>query len=167
MSIANNNSVLGFLDLSLYINEHNNICIDVYDKPTNSFKYVLPSHFTYVWLASQKRVLTKFLKELQRISDSDEKFDIRSFEIWIPKLFDRGRSQSYSSKTKNSFPLLEIWAEVMLNKLSLSHRLNKKLVTAYNPIIKKLQTVISNNLHILYGDPGKKNVFPEGSINIT
>ena len=107
MSIANNNSVLGFLDLSLYINEHNKICIDVYDKPTNSFKYVLPSHFTYVWLASRKRVLTKFLKELQTISDSDEKFDIRSFEIWIPKLSDRGRSQSYSSKTKNSFPLLE------------------------------------------------------------
>ena len=43
MSIANNNSVSEFLDLSLHINEHNKICVDVYAKPTNSFTYVLPS----------------------------------------------------------------------------------------------------------------------------
>ena len=42
MSIANNNSVLEFLDLSLHINEHNKIYVDVYAKPTNSFTYVLP-----------------------------------------------------------------------------------------------------------------------------
>ena len=43
MSIANNYSVLEFLDLSLHINEHKRICDDVYAKPTNSFTYVLPS----------------------------------------------------------------------------------------------------------------------------
>ena len=43
MSIASNYSVLEFLDLSLHINEHNKICVDVYAKPTNSFTYVLPS----------------------------------------------------------------------------------------------------------------------------
>ena len=43
MSIANNNSILKFLDLRLYINEHNKICVNVYAKPTNSFTYVLPS----------------------------------------------------------------------------------------------------------------------------
>ena len=40
MSIANNDSALEFLDLSLHINKHNNICVDVYAKPTNSFTYV-------------------------------------------------------------------------------------------------------------------------------
>ena len=43
MSVANNNSILEFLDISLHINEHNKIFVDVYAKPTNSLTYVLPS----------------------------------------------------------------------------------------------------------------------------
>ena len=38
----NNDSVLDFLDLSFHINEENNICDKVYDKPTNSFTYASP-----------------------------------------------------------------------------------------------------------------------------
>ena len=45
-----------------------------------------------------------------------------------------------------------------------SHRLNGNLVTIYNPIIKYLETLIRNNLPILYSDPEMKNIFPEGSI---
>ena len=48
-----------------------------------------------------------------------------------------------------------------------SHRLNVNLVTVYNPITKNLQTVIRNNLSKLYSDTEIKNIFPEGSINIT
>ena len=48
-----------------------------------------------------------------------------------------------------------------------SHRLNVNLITVYNPIIKNLQTVIRNNLPILYSDPKMKNLSPEGTINIT
>ena len=44
------------------------------------------------------------------------------------------------------------------------HRLHVNLVTAHNPIIKNLETVIWNNLPILYSDPEMKNIFPEGSI---
>ena len=33
--------------------------------------------------------------------------------------------------------------------------------------MKKLQTVISNNLAILYSDLEMKNIFPEGTINVT
>ena len=40
ISVANNNSILDFLDLSLHINEHNKICVDMHAKPTNSFTYV-------------------------------------------------------------------------------------------------------------------------------
>ena len=45
-----------------------------------------------------------------------------------------------------------------------SNRLNGNLVTIYNPIIKYLETLIRNNLPILYSDPEMKNIFPEGSI---
>ena len=38
-----NDPVLEFLDLSLHINKHSKICVDVYAKPTNSFTCVLPS----------------------------------------------------------------------------------------------------------------------------
>ena len=41
------------------------------------------------------------------------------------------------------------------------------MVTVYNPIIKNLEIVIRNNVPILYKDPEMKNMFPEGSINIT
>ena len=47
-----------------------------------------------------------------------------------------------------------------------SHKLNASLVTVYNPIIKDLQTVIRNNLPILYSVPKMKNVCPEGTINV-
>ena len=47
-----------------------------------------------------------------------------------------------------------------------SQRLNVNLVRLYNLIIKNLQTVIRNNLPILYSDPEMKDIFPEGSINI-
>ena len=69
MSIANSNSILEFLDLSLHINEHNKICVDVYAKPTNSFTYVLPS------TCYRKRSIIKVPKgialRLRRICDSD------------------------------------------------------------------------------------------------
>ena len=48
-----------------------------------------------------------------------------------------------------------------------SNKLNVNLVTIYTPIIKNLQTVIRNNLPILYSDPEMKNIFPEGTINVT
>ena len=74
MSIANNNSILEFLDLSLHINEHNKICVDVYAKPTNSFTYVLPS--TCYPKKSINKVPKGIVLRLRRICDSDEKVDI-------------------------------------------------------------------------------------------
>ena len=104
MSIANKNSVLEFLDLSLHINEHNKICVDVYAKPTNSFTYVLP--LTCYPKKSINKVPKGIALRLRRICDSDGKFDIRNSEHQNSDR-DRERLQSYSSK-KNSFALLEI-----------------------------------------------------------
>ena len=78
MSIANNDSILEFLDLSLHINEHNKICVDVYAKPTNSFTYVLPS--TCYPKKSINKVPKGIALRLRRTRNSDEKFDIRSSE---------------------------------------------------------------------------------------
>ena len=49
MSVADNNSILEFLYLSLYSNEHNKICVDAYAKPTNS------SNMLYHQLAIPKK----------------------------------------------------------------------------------------------------------------
>ena len=48
-----------------------------------------------------------------------------------------------------------------------SHKLNASLVIVHNPIIKNLQTVIGNNLPILYNDPEMKNIFRRGTTNVT
>ena len=76
VSIANNDSILEFLDLTLHMNERNEICVDVYAKPTNSFIYVLPS--TCYPKKSINKVPKGIALRLGRICDSDEKFDIRS-----------------------------------------------------------------------------------------
>ena len=78
LSVANNNSILEFLDLSLHINEDNKICVDVYAKPTNSFTYVLPS--TCYHKKSINKVPQKIALRLWTICDSDEKCDIWSSE---------------------------------------------------------------------------------------
>ena len=71
-------SVLEFLDLCLHTNEQNKICVDVYAKATNSFKYVLPSK------CYPKRNINNIPKSialrLRRICDSDEKFHMSNDE---------------------------------------------------------------------------------------
>ena len=145
MSITNNNSVLEFLDLRLHINEDNKICVDVYAKPTNSFTYVLPS------TCYSKKTINKVSKgitlRLRRICDSYEKFDIRSSEyrnyliarVYNPTLV---KKQFHSVRNISRSDARQVKPK--------SHRLNVNLVTVYNPIIKNLQTVIGNNLPILY-----------------
>ena len=77
MSVANE-LILEFLDLSLHIDEHNKICVDVSVKLTNSFTYVLPS--TCYAKKNVNNVPKGIALRLRRIFDTDEKFDIRSSE---------------------------------------------------------------------------------------
>ena len=77
MSVANE-SVLEFLDLSLHIDKHKKICVDVFAKPTNSFTYVLPS--TCYPKKNINNVPKGIALRLRRICDTDEKFDIRSYK---------------------------------------------------------------------------------------
>ena len=77
MSVTNE-SVYEFLYLSLHIDEHKKICVNFFPKPTNSFTYVLPS------ICYPKKNINSVPKgialRLRRICDTDEKFDIRSYE---------------------------------------------------------------------------------------
>ena len=71
MSIANE-SLLEFLDLSMHIDGHNKICVDVFVKPTKSFKYVLPS--TRYSKKNINNVPKGIALSLKRNCDTDEKF---------------------------------------------------------------------------------------------
>ena len=66
------------VDLSLHIDEHKKICVDVFAKPTNRFIYVLPS--TCYPKKNIKNVPKGIALRLRRICDTDEKFDIRSYK---------------------------------------------------------------------------------------
>ena len=44
---------------------------------------------------------------------------------------------------------------------------NFNLITVYNPVMKNLEKVLNDNLHILYDGPDMKKVFPEGTISVT
>ena len=44
---------------------------------------------------------------------------------------------------------------------------NFNLITVYNPVMKNLEKILNDNLHIVYVDPDMKKVFPEGTISVT
>ena len=73
-----NDSLLEFLDLSLYIDEHNKICVDVFAKPTNAFTYVLLS--TCYPKENISNVPKGIALSLRRTCDTDEKFDVCSYK---------------------------------------------------------------------------------------
>ena len=71
-------SFLKFLDLTLNTKEHNKICVDVYPKSTNSFKYVL---FSTCYLERNINNTPKSIAlRLRRIWHLDENFDMSSHE---------------------------------------------------------------------------------------
>ena len=41
------------------------------------------------------------------------------------------------------------------------------MIAVYNTVMKNLEKVLNDNLHILYGDPEMKKVFPEWSASVT
>ena len=168
MSIVNNNSVLKLLDLIFHIDDYNTICGDMYPILTNSFTYVLPS--TCYPKNSINKVSKGIALRLKRISNSDEKLDIRSSQ-YQHYLIARDLTLPYFI----SLTLVNKHSFYSARNMSRSHaivkydpksnRLNVNLV--YNAIIKNLLAAIRNDLPILYSDPETKIIFPEVSINIT
>ena len=88
ISIFNKGSVLEALDFSLYINEYNKVCIDVYAKPTNGFTYVLP--LTCYPKNSINKVPKGILLRLRRICDL----------LTSPSVFPQAQVDSHSMVSK-------------------------------------------------------------------
>ena len=161
MSVARK-CALEFLDLSLHINEQNKICVDVYAKPTNSFTYVLPS--TCYPKRNINNVPKGIALRLRRICDSDEKFDNRSHE-YQNYLIARDYNPSLVKKHFNSTRNISRNEARQVKEKTSKQMFN--LITVFNPLLQNLQTLISKNLPILYSDPDMKEVFPEGTMNVT
>ena len=73
-----NESILVFSNVSLHIDEHNKICMNIFAKPTKPFTYVLPS--TCYPKKKVNNVHNSIVLRLRRICNADGKFDIRSSE---------------------------------------------------------------------------------------
>ena len=143
MSIANE-SVLEFLDLSLHIDEHNKICVDVFAKPTNSFTYVL------LCTCNPKKNINNVPKgialRLKRICNTDEKFDIHNYEYqnyliardYKPTLVKR---QFHAIKNISRHEARQVKPKLIKS--------NFNLITVYNPVMKNLEKILNDNLHIL------------------
>ena len=146
-------SVLGFLDLSFHIDEHNKICVDVFAKPTNSLTYVLSST---CYPKKNINVPKGIALRLRRICDTNEKFDIRSSEYqnyliardYKPTSVKR---QFHAIKNISRREARQVQPKVIKSNFNLS--------TVYNPVMKNLEKVLNDNLHILYGDRDMKKVF--------
>ena len=144
MSVANA-SALEFFDL--HINEQNKICVDVYVKPTNSFTYVLPS------TCYPKRNINNISKiialRLIRISDSDEKLDIRRDE-YQNYLITRDYNVSLVKKQFYSVRNISRNEARQVKRKITKESFN--LVTVCNSTLNNLQKVTKNNLLFLYSD---------------
>ena len=142
--------------------EHNKICVDAFAKPTKSFTYVLPC--TCYSKKNINNVPKDIALMLRRICDTDEKFDIRSYEYqnyliggdYKPTLVKR---QFDAIKNISRREARQVKPKVIKS--------NFNLITVYNPVMKNLEEVLNDNLHISYGDPDMKKVFPEGTISVT
>ena len=129
MSIAKNNSILEFLDLSLHINEENKVCADAHAKPSNSFICVLLS--TCYPKKSINKVPKGIALRLRRICNSDEKFDIQSSEY--PNYLIR----RYYNPTlvKKQFPTVRNMSRSDATQVKpKSYRSNINLLTVHNSI---------------------------------
>ena len=136
------------------------ICVDVFAKLTNSFTYVLPS--TCYPKKNINNVPKGIALRLRRICDTDEKFDIRSYEYqnyliardYKPTLVKR---QFHAIKNISRREARQVKQKLIKS--------NFNLITVYNPVMKNLEKVSNDNLHILYGDPDMKNMIPEGTVS--
>ena len=157
-----NESVLQFLDLRLHIGEHSKICVDVFAKPTNSFTYVLPS--TCNPKNNVNNVPKGIALRLRRICGTDEKFDIPSSEYqnhlvardYKPTLVKR---QFHAIKNISSRAARQVKPKVIKS--------NFNLIPVYNTVMKNLEKILNDNLHILYRDPDMKKAFPERTVSVT
>ena len=100
---------------------------------------------------------------LRSICDTDKKFDARSYEYQnylIARDYKPTLVKSLFHAIKN---ISRHEARKVKPKLTKS---NIQLITMYNPVIKNIENILNDNLHISYGDSDIKEVFPERTVSV-
>ena len=118
----------------MYIDGHNKICVDVFAKPTNSFTYVLRS--TCYPKKSVNNVPKGIALRLRRICDTDEKFDIRSYEHLIC-LIARDYKPTFVKRQFHAIKNISRREARQVKPKVIKSNFN--LITVYNPVMKNLE----------------------------
>ena len=152
---------LEVLDLRLKLTGYNQITVDVYSRPTNSFTYVDPK--TCYPSRNINKIPEGIALRLRNICDSDEKYEKRWNEYQnylIP------RSCSPSLVVKQLQKVSQISRDNARKPRSKVLTTDSvKFVTLYNPILPNINSLINNYLPILYTDLDLKEIFPRKCIN--
>ena len=101
---------------------------------------------------------------LRRICGTDEKFDIHSYEYqnyliardYKPSLV---KIQFHAIKSIGRREARQVKPKVIKS--------NFNLITVNNPVMKNLEKVLNDDLHILHGTHDMKKMFPERTISVT
>ena len=124
---------------------------------------VLRMYYHLLVILTKTSISLMALRRLRRICNTDEKFDIRSSEYqnhliardYKPTLVKR----QFHAIKNNRHEARQVKPKVIKS--------NFNSIVVYNPVMKNLEKILNDDLHILYGDPDMKKMFPEGTIRVT
>ena len=122
--------------------------MDVFARPKNSSIYVLPS--TFYPKKFIKNVPKGIGLRLRKICNTDEKFDIRSYDYQNYLIARDYKPTIVKRQLHNIKNIIRRKTRQVMSKLI---KFNINLITLYNPNMKNLENVLNDNLHILYRDP--------------
>ena len=151
-----------FLDLKLKL-RNSKIAVDGFAKPTNSFKYVLPT--SCYPRKSINNIPRGIALRLRRICDTDEKFNSRSIEY---KNYLIARDYKPSIVNKHFAHVLTLSRQQARQKSTnwkSQVSKNVKLIMKYNLRLPGVNSLLKKHMSLLYTDPTLKTVFPHGCIN--
>ena len=101
---------------------------------------------------------------LRTIWNTDEKFDIRSSE-YQNHLITRDNKPSLVKRQFHAIKSISRREARQVKPKVIKSNFN--LIPVYNPVMKNLEKILNDSLHILYGDPDIKKAFPEGTVSVT
>ena len=160
MEVAEPGNYLKFLDLKLKW-ENGKITVDVHSKPTNSFKYVLPT--TCYPRKCINNIPHGIALPLRKIRDSDEKFKDRSEEYknylvardYHPGLVDKQFRKVVMTSRHNA------------RKKNIKRREESKVkfITTFNPALPSIEGLIRKHIYYLHSDEVLKKVLPSNKFS--
>ena len=151
-----------FLDVKVKF-ENSKIEVEKFDKPTNSFTYVLPT--SCYPRKSLNNISHGIALRLRRICDTDEKFNSRSIESknyliagdYKPSIFNKDFVHFLTLSRQQARQKSTNWKSQASKSV--------KLIMKYNPRLPDLNILLKKHMPLLYIDITLKTIFPQGCIN--